>query len=265
MKFIDCSASIGYATVNKRIINHENYPIVEKVDQAKDAEELLSFMDKCGIDEAIIYHQQMVDSSVAFGNKLLLADPKNYTGRLKGVITIAPSITDEEFEVDKLFDTLKKYDIFGVRVNPVQNRFMLDRITMGDIFDALSEAKIPLYLSPEDGWDIVFNAMKEFPNLTAIITNYGLWGSDRFIFPLVNAYKNLYVDSSDFQEIKGIETFVNKFGSERMLFGTNFPSDAMGGPRATLLGADVSIGDKENIAHKNIERLIKERKLGGAK
>ncbi len=265
MKFIDCSASIGYATVNKKIINHEKYPIVEKVVQAKDGAELLTFMDKCGIDEAIVYHQQQVDSSVAFGNRLLLSDERNYTGRLKGVLAIAPSITDEGFDVESLFKTLKKYDIFGVRVNPVQNRFMLDRITMGDIFDAITEANVPLYLSPENGWDIVFNALKEFPKLTAIITNYGLWGSDRFIFPLVNAYKNVYVDSSDFQEIKGIETFVNKFGSERMLFGTNFPSDAMGGPRATLIGADVSVEAKENIAHKNIERLIAERKLGGVK
>ncbi len=265
MKFIDCSASIGYATVNKKIINHENYPIVEKVDQAKNADELLACMDKNGIDAAIIYHQQMVDSSVAFGNNLILEDEKNYTGRLRSVLAVAPSITDEGFDVETLFKTINKYDIFGLRANPVQNRFMLDRITMGDIFDAMTEAKIPLYLSPQNGWEIVFNVMKEFPNLTAIITNYGLWGSDRFIFPLVNAYKNLYVDSSDFQEIKGIETFVNKFGSERMLFGTNFPSDAMGGPRATLLGADISISDKENIAHKNIERLMVERKLGGVK
>jgi hypothetical protein len=137
MKFIDCSASIGYATVNKKIINHENYPIVEKVDQAKDGAELLTFMDKCGIDEAIVYHQQQVDSSVAFGNRLLLSDERNYTGRLKGVLAIAPSITDEGFDVESLFKTIKKYDIFGVRVNPVQNRFMLDRITMGDIFDAI--------------------------------------------------------------------------------------------------------------------------------
>ena len=41
MKFIDMSATIGYATVNKSIVNHENFPVYEKVKQAKDSAELL--------------------------------------------------------------------------------------------------------------------------------------------------------------------------------------------------------------------------------
>ena len=74
-------------------------------------------------------------------------------------------------------------------------------------------------------------------------------------------YKNLYVDSSDFQEIRGIEYFVKKFGDERMLFGTNFPMDNMGGPIATLIGTNISQESKEDIASKNIERLMAEVKL----
>lgn len=60
------------------------------------------------------------------------------------------------------------------------------------------------------------------------------------------------------QEIRGIEAFVNKFGSERLLFGTNYPMDNMGGPIASLFGAKISEDDRENIAHRNIERLWSE-------
>ena len=73
---------------------------------------------------------------------------------------------------------------------------------------------MPLYLSPKDGWEYIFDVLKEFPALTAIITNYGLWGSDRYFFPLVKAYKNVYIDTSDYQVLSGLKTFVSKFASK---------------------------------------------------
>ncbi len=263
MKFIDCSASIGLASVNKYIVNHEDYIICEKVDQAANADELLREMDRCGIDEAMVYHQSVVDVAPTYGNAQLFSDKKTYTGRLKAVLAMLPSITDSEHTVEKLLEKMKNYNIFGLRAFPKADRYMLDRITCGDTLDMLIEKKIPLYLSPNNDWEHIYAVMKEFPQLTVIITNYGLWGSDRFFYPLVNAYKNVYVDTSDFQEVRGIEAFVNKFGSERMLFGSNFPSDNIGGPITTLIGAKISAKDKENIAHLNAERLWAENLAKG--
>ncbi|MBO5068697.1 MAG: amidohydrolase family protein [Clostridia bacterium] len=263
MKFIDCSASIGLASVNKYIVNHEDYIICEKVDQAANADELLKEMDRCGVDEACVYHQSVVDVAPTYGNEQLLSDPKTYTGRLKAVLAMLPSITDKEHTVEKLLEKMQKYNVFGLRAFPKADRYMLDRITCGDTLDMLTEKKVPLYLSPNNDWEHIFAVMKEFPKLTVIITNYGLWGSDRFFYPLVNAYKNVYVDTSDFQEVRGIEAFVNKFGSERMLFGSNFPSDNIGGPMTTLIGAKISANDKENIAHANAERLWAENLAKG--
>ena len=138
---------------------------------------------------------------------------------------------------------------------------MLDKITCGDLLDYMISSNLPLYLSPQDGWEMIFNVLKEFPELTVIITNYGLWGSDRYVYPLVDNYANVYIDTSDFQEIIGIQAFVERFGSEKLLFGTNYPMCNMGGPIATLMGAKISIDDKENIAHRNIERLMNSIKL----
>ena len=261
MKFIDCSACIGYGGINREIVNHENYVVMEKVKEPKDAKELLAEMDFCGIDKAIVYHQSMKDVSVHYGNAKIIEEVKTDKQRLVASMSILPAITDTEFSVENLDKYIKDNNIFGVRVFPRLQRYMTDKITMGEVFDYLTQIKMPVYISPDTGWNLVFDTMKEFPDLTAIITNYGLWGSDRYFYPLVNAYKNLYVDSSDFQEIRGIEYFVKKFGDERMLFGTNFPMDNMGGPIATLIGANVSKESKEKIASGNIERLMSEVKL----
>ena len=48
-----------------------------------------------------------------------------------------------------------------------------------------------------------------------------------------------------------------------MLFGSNFPSDNIGGPITTLMGAKISLEDKENIAHRNAERLWAENLAKG--
>jgi len=261
LKFFDCSACIGYGTVNREIINHENYPVIEKVKQPKNALELLEEMDNCGIDEAIIYHQTMIDVAPDYGNNIFLSDKSNYTGRLKGTLTILPSISDKNHSVDIIVKTVKKYDIAGLRAFPKQNRYILNGITCGDILDFCIQSNMTLYLSPKDGWEYIFDVLKEFPKLTVIITNYGLWGSDRYFFPLIKTYKNVYIDTSDYQVLSGIQTFVNKFGSERLLFGTNFPMDNMGGPKATLLGSKLRSEEIENIANRNISRLLDSRRI----
>ncbi len=261
MKFIDCSACIGESSINRQIVNHENYPVFEKVKQPKNASELLAEMDFNGIDEALVYNSAMLDIAPNYGNNLLLSNKENFTDRLHATLTVLPSKYEKDFELEKLIKTMKENKVVGLRAYPKDCRFMLDAITCDDLLDYMISANLPLYLSPKDGWEMIFNVLKEFPKLTVIITNYGLWGSDRYVYPLVDNYSNVYVDTSDFQEIIGIQAFVERFGSERMLFGTNFPMCNMGGPIATLIGSKISNSDKENIAHKNIERLMNSIKL----
>ncbi len=260
MKFIDCSAGVGLGVVNSEIINHENYYVHEKVRQAEFAEDLLREMDFCGVDEAFIYHRSMYFSDVTFGNEMTVKEAAK-SDRLHPTWAILPSITDTEFAPEVFIPKMKENGVKALRAYPVANRYFTDRITMGDLFDAMIERNIPLFLSPQDGWEMVFNTLKEFPHLTVIITNYGLWGSDRFFYPLINAYKNVYIDTSDYQVMNGFQDFVSKFGDERLVFGSNFPMDNHGGPIATLIGSGLPLESMEKIAHGNIERLMAEVKL----
>ena len=247
MKWVDCSAAIGYHSINCEIVNHEHYYVYEKVRQAKDAEALLREMDSCGIDEAFVYHQGMVENDPGYGNIAINEEVKKSNGRLHGTWAILPPVTENEYAPENLFPKMKEYNIKALRTYPVKNRYFLDRVTMGELLDAVSEKKIPLYLSPQDGWEPIFNVLREFPDLTVIITNYGLWGSDRFFFPLIKAYKNVYIDTSDYQVINGFDRFYQQFGDDRLLYGSNFPMDTFGGPMAALLSS--------TLGEKSIEKL----------
>jgi hypothetical protein len=54
MKLIDCNCAIGYRTVNYEVVNHEHFFVRERVNQARDAEQLLEQLDFCGIEGAVV-------------------------------------------------------------------------------------------------------------------------------------------------------------------------------------------------------------------
>lgn len=261
MKWIDCSACIGLDSINRVIVNHENYYVHEKVRQAEDAKALLEEMDFCGVDEAFVYHQGMIENDPSYGNDLIMQEVEKNPQRLHATWTILPPITEREYLPENLLPAMKKHNVKALRAYPEKNRFFLDRVTMGGLLDVLVEKHIPIYLSPQDGWRGIFDVLKEFPDLTVILTNYGLWGSDRFIFPLIEAYKNVYIDTSDYQVINGINEFYNRYGDERLLFGSNFPMDYFGGPITALMASDLPVSSLEKIASGNITRIMSEVKL----
>lgn len=261
MKIIDCNCCIGYSTVNHQIVNHENYIITEKVKQAENADELLDEMNFCGIDSAIVFHQTMFDVSPDYGNRKIVEEVRKYPGKLLPSWTILPSITDEEFSSDRFLKEMKGCGVKSIRAYPDRNRYFLNSRTMGEQLQKIISCNIPVFLSPQSGWGYLYDVLEEFPKLTVVIHNYGLWGSDRYLFPLFNEYPNVYMETSDYQTLGGIENTVNKFGSERLLFGSNFPVNNMGGPIATLLGSNISLSNKENIAFRNIERMLERVKI----
>ncbi|OPY93145.1 MAG: Amidohydrolase [Syntrophaceae bacterium PtaU1.Bin231] len=260
MNIIDCSACIGLGAVNRYIVNHENYPVYERVRQAPHAADLLEEMDFCGIGEAFVYHQAMYDTDPAYGNELMIRETLGQV-RLHPTWTILPPVTEGCFAPDALLPRMAAQGVRALRAYPQRNRYFLDRVTMGELLDVLCERRIPLFLSPQQQWESIFALLRDFPRLTVILTNYGLWGSDRYFYPLVRAYESVYVDTSDYQVINGLPAFIRRFGSDRLLFGSNFPMDAMGGPLGTLFGSGLRQEDIERIAHGNIERLMGEARI----
>ncbi|MBP1991041.1 amidohydrolase family protein [Paenibacillus eucommiae] len=256
MKIIDCNCAIGYRTVNYEVINHEHLMVVEKVKQARDAEELLKELDFCGIDSAVVYHNTMIDVFPNHGNDLIIGEVNKAPERLISTWTILPPITESEYAPEQLFHRMKENNVKLLRAYPEQNRYFLNAVVMGELLEEITKAGIPLYLSPSLGWEMIYNVLKEYPDLTVIINNYGLWSHDRFLFPLFRAYKNVYIESGDMQTSGEIKDICNRFGSERILFGSDFPSNCIGGPLATLLGSGITQEHMDNIAHLNIERIL---------
>lgn len=261
MKLFDSNASFGIDMVNHECVNHENFIVLEKVDIAKTAGELVEEMDRVGIEKAVVWHRAQYEQDPTEGNRKLTEGIRGFEDRLIPSWVILPDITDSQYAPEIFFDEMKKNGVKTLRAFPEQDRFILCDVTMGDQLRLLSELKIPLYLSPMFGFEMVYKVLEEFPDLTVILSNIGWWPSARLIWPLLRRYPNFYFETGDFSQLHGIEEVCRKFGSERMLFGTNFPTNAMAGSTYTLMKANISDADRENIAYRNMERLLSEVKL----
>lgn len=261
MKLFDCNASFGVDMVNHECVNHENFIVLEKVDIAKKAKDLIAEMDYVGIEKANVWHRSQYEQDATVGNRKLIDEIKGYEDRLIPSWTILPEITDSDYAPSVFFDSMKVNGVKTLRAFPEQDRFLLCDVTMGEQLNLLSELRIPLYLSPMHGFEMIYRVLEEFPKLTVIMCNIGWWPSARLIYPLLKRYPNFYFETGDFSQLHGIEEVCRKFGSERMLFGTNFPTNSMAGSVYTLMRAGISDEDRENIAHKNLERLLSEVQL----
>jgi hypothetical protein len=70
----------------------------------------------------------------------------------------------------------------------------------------------------------------------------------------------VYVEISTYKLDGGIPAILDRYGPGRFLYGSAYHTFAMGGAALQLRNLDVDRNAKEQIAHGNLERLLREAK-----
>jgi predicted TIM-barrel fold metal-dependent hydrolase len=260
MRFFDCNACYGIFDV-------------PPVQYAATPEELLAEMDWCGVDEALVTCAAQRADSPLVGNELVVAETKGHS-RLHPAWVILPPQTGELGEsVDAFLAAMRRAGVKALWAFPARNKYLLSATTFGPLLEALIERSIPLFLPLTEavpglsghaayhfGWQLIDTLLAQFPRLTLVAAEQHVWGEDRYFRPLVERYRNFYLDISTYEQGRGLEDFCRKYGPERLLFGTHYPEVPMGGPVLNVLNADIPEADKELIAGGNLARLLQEAK-----
>ena len=249
LEFFDSNMYIG------RISNAQTYK------PALTGSDLVKAMDHMGIGKALVWHIAQFDYSVPEGNNLLSSLIKE-NDRLFGCWSILPPQTGEIPFVDEMFSRMKNERVFALRPFPGEHKYLLNRTVFGDFLDEVSKRKIPLMLSMqklEMDYKYIYEIMSEYPDLTCILCDVGIWGQDRRVRPLVEKYDNLYVETSCLSIHDGVvEDFVNKYGPDRLVFGSAFPEKIPEASMLQLMHAEISDDAKRKIACENLEKMIGE-------
>lgn len=228
-------------------------------------DDLLAELNRAGIARAMVWSVAQLDASPQHGNPLLAEAIRNHPN-LFGVWTVLPPQTGE-IPPDKLFSDMKANRIMALNAFPNANRYLLNAVTMGPLLAEMTARRIPLIYSLKNNqpgvgergaWMGLYDLLKDFPELTVIITDHGSWSSDRYFRPLIENYKRVYVDTAIYFLDGGIEDLVARYGPGRLLFGSGLPERFPGGMMLAIRHAEISEDAKVAIASGNLDRIIKE-------
>ncbi|MBN2557113.1 MAG: amidohydrolase family protein [Clostridia bacterium] len=249
LDFFDCNCCIGRSAVT----NPGSFYATD---------ELVSRMSDYGIGRALIYHTIARDHSPAEGN-LLLSDITRDNPSLIPVWVVMPHHTGEFPAPDELEGQMRKNSVKAARIFPSAGRhnFSIKPYSAGSLLEMLAQNRIPLFIDIyETGWESIDMLLAAYRDLPVVLCNTGYRG-DRYIYPLMETYGNVYLETSRYLSHLGIEALCKKEGSDRILFGSGMPVYTGAGAVFYISKLMLEDKDKQMIASGNLERLIGDIRL----
>lgn len=244
LEFFDCEAAFG-APGFKR----ETTPITK--------EGMLSKFDRYGIDRALMRYEYSATGIPRVGNMELLEKIRD-DSRLYPVWCALPHYTGDFPAPEDLVQQMKQNDVRMLTL--LGGNWMVGEWTCGELFRTMEKHKIPLLLPLNrlsNGFGSLYEILCNHRQLRVILTTVG-YTCLRDLYPLLEQFPNLYVCTSTLKTQMGIEEIADKFGAERLIFGSGMP--ALSGAASVALITYAKLDDirKQMIAAGNLDRLLQE-------
>lgn len=225
---------------------------------------LLRHMERNGITHFVIQSVATTPAQVVSINDFISETVKEHPGVFTGFGTIHPDFEDIEGEVERMI----KIGLKGVKLHPDFQKFNIDDKKALKIYEAM-EGRLPLLIHTGDyRYDYshprrMANVIKMFPGLDVVAAHFGGWSvQDEALDSLYDL--RCWVDSSStfpfINDPKRSRELVNRWGADRILFGTDFPMADYDLEMEQFADAcsDLSEEEIDAILYKNAEKLIGE-------
>jgi hypothetical protein len=225
--------------------------------------QLLEYMDRYYITEALVVHTLSKDSGPDIGNMEILGYRH---GRIKRVWGFDPCCVKVQTAAEFLNLALVN-DIKAILVNPTMMGVRVDRTRrIDDLAGLLEERRIPLILSysklaglPSDiiNWCEVIDFCNKFPKLPVIAGELRTL-SNRPMLEALAKTKNLKVMLSSIWQAQMLDTIVENFGHQKIVFSMGSPYMDPGDFQMVVNYADISPKAKIAVACGNMRSILKE-------
>ena len=163
----------------------------------------------------------------------------------------------KENAVEEFEKILKEDNVKLMNINNLIQGYSLDLFTMSDYFDVMDSLSLCVNIPfgcVSDGWlDEVLSCYK---NMNIILNSYGFTNRIN-VRKLMKKHNNFILDTT-YGITEGIESIVNEFGSERIVFASYAPETSPLGFAGRVILSSLSREAKDNIAYKNAQRLTGE-------
>ena len=226
------------------------------------AQGLLAKMDDLGIAEACPVHAVARDHNLVEGNGALL-DEANANDRLHPVWTVSPHHTGECPTPNDLVQQMQSNGVRLARVSFGSCQYVprLDLFVFESLLDTLAGARIPLVLGYEDigavAWPEIHEALCRWPGLRIILSVSKVTFHDRYFYALWDKLDTFYVELSGYQVLGGIEAVTERFGPDRLVFGSRYPHFSPLQSMLQVSYAEVDEEVKRGIAGETVRRIMR--------
>jgi hypothetical protein len=207
---------------------------------SRDVTGLLAELDRLAIDAACVVH-----------SRALHYDPLTPVD-----VPEHPRLTSVPVDVPGPLGTSAPADARLVRMCPAEHRFALVGPQGLECARELAERNITVLL----GWESsspaqIHRLAAEVPTLRIVLINTG-YRALRELAELMDAHSELRVDTASLCGHLQVEWMANRYGAQRVLFGTGAPETDDAGPRFQLDHLELAEPDVELIAGGNILELL---------
>ena len=240
MRYFDCNCSYGR-------------PARPPHRFAATPQDLLEQMDFCGIDAALVFHANQRFASPVTWNPIVVEETR-HNHRLAPAWAILPESCGELTPPEKFLEEMRRCGVRALWAFPQEHRYRLNHETFPELFRLMAEQRIPLF-AKENLFQLK-ELLDDCPDLHVVAMNQGPHSLDRYLRPLMDAFPNLHVDTSYLIVDGLIEGLCERYGPERLVFGTALPDNCSGGALLRLAQADIGDDARALIAAGNLERLL---------
>jgi hypothetical protein len=243
LSFFDCNCTIG-----RRADRREGEPWT--------VEQLLAEMNTCGITEAVVTHAMCRDYDPHSGN-LEITRVVQYHPNLHGSWAILPPSTGELPAPEDFVSEMLDKRIVAAVAYPRRHNYSLSEWSMGRLLSALENRRIPLILPfGEFTWEEVERVCAQHLYLPIIVRGIN-YRQLRFLLPLWEMYRNLFVDISWFSVHDGLAYLAGRGLLRQMLFGTNYPLYEPGTAVTMVTYADINEKERLQVAGGTLREIIR--------
>ena len=216
-------------------------------ERALGTDDLLKEMDRFGIRRALVSHFAADEYDAEEGNNLLAEECHE---RLAPAWAALP----DPLIIRKL--ATRHPAAVRLSYGVEKHNFSSAPWCSGELYEYLEEHSVLTVMAREDiEWDAIARLLGNFPRLQVLLLETG-YRANRYLFPLFKQHPNLYIDTSTYVAHRQLESFVEKFGPARLVFGSRLPLYTAGAALAVLATARISDEARLSIAGGNLRRLL---------
>jgi predicted TIM-barrel fold metal-dependent hydrolase len=232
------------------------------------ADHLLEEMDHYGIAEALVLDSLSRENHPAEGNARVLQQTAG-NPRLHPVWSALPTgAPDEQPSGEEVVRQMRANRVAALTLLPRQYRFELSDWCIDELLAPLAAARVPVFINYteigpgaggwQDGtdWNAVVALCRRHPTLPVIVSEHRIRRSQRLVYRALEACPNLHLELSAYWLHRGIEYISERWGSGRLLFGSNWPTLGPHMTLATLTTAEIGDEAKRDIAGDTLRRLV---------